>query len=582
MPETGVLAYAVLGSLGLLLVLLVRGRTPPALLFTVWATVYYLCGLVDQRAFLSGFTNPALATLVLLMMVSIALERAPILDRVADAIVRGGPGGAVLRLSAVVAPLSAFLNNTALVGALLGVVTRQRRLPPSKLLIPLSYAAILGGTMTLVGTSTNLVVSSFAVNAGLPALGMFQFAWVGVPVALGGIAVLVWCARWLPANQGDEGSAGQAYFLEARVLPDSPLVGRSIEANRLRRLEGLFLAEILRGGRLLSPVGPQEIVAAGDVLIFSGETRNVQALRQFSGLEVFGAQADELLRSNLVEVVIASQSTLANRTLREVDFRSLFDAAVVGIRRGDKRLTGQLGTIPLHVGDCLLLAVGPDFHQHRNIDRNFHVLGGSLQRPRLSRSQSRLALGGFATVIGLSALGWVALLDGLLVLLGVFLAAGLLSAGELRRRFPFELVLIIGSALSMASALETSGAAALMAKAVAQMFGGWGAMGALIGVYLVTVALTELITNNAAAALAFPLALSSAAAFGADPTPFIMVVAYGASACFLLPFGYQTHLMVYSPGRYRYVDFFRIGLPLSLVYGLCVLLLVPRVFPFYP
>jgi di/tricarboxylate transporter len=425
------LAYGVLGSIGLLLALLVRGRTPPAILFTAWATIYYLAGLIDQRVFLSSFTNPALATLVVLLMASLVLERSPVLDSVSGLIIRGGASGATLRLSSITATFSAFVNNTAVVGSMLGMITRQRRIPASRLLIPLSYASILGGVTTLVGTSTNLVVSSFAVNAGLPALSMFQFSWVGIPVAVVCIAVLVVAGRWLPDNESDDRSNGQSYFLEAQVQADSPLVGHSIEENRLRRLDGLFLAEILRHGRLISPVGPDEVLEAEDMLIFSGETRKVQSLQQFPGLKVFGAQTDKLLGANLVEVVVANESVLANRTLRDVDFRTMFDAAVVGIRRGEKRLTGQLGQIRLHVGDSLLLAVGSDFRQHRNLDRNFHVLDGSVQRPRLSSKQNFLALSGFCSVISLSAVDWLPLLDGLLILLALFLVGGLLSLGNL-------------------------------------------------------------------------------------------------------------------------------------------------------
>lgn len=574
------IAYWVLGSIGLLVALLIHGRVAPAVLFTLWAGGFYLLGLVEQKAFLAAFTNPALATLVLLLLVSLALERSPALDRLSGAIVQGGSTRAALRLSGFAAPFSAFLNNTALVGAMLSVIGRQRRVAASKLLIPLSYASILGGVTTLVGTSTNLVVNSFAVNAGLPALGMFQFAWVGVPVAVVCIAVLVLCVRFLPEHRDARGVSGQAYFLEAQVLEGSPLVGGTIEQNNMRGLDGLFLVEILRDGRLISPVSPNEAIAAGDVLIFSGETQKVQALQRFEGLEVFGNHADRLLGSNLVEVVISNESELAARTLREVDFRTMFDAGVVGIRRGDRQLTGQLGQVPLRVGDSLLLAVGGDFWQQRNLDRNFHVLDGSLLRPRLTARQSGLALGGFALVIGFAALEWVPLLNGLLALMAVFLAARMLTVGELRRRFPFELVLIIGSALTIAQAMEASGATVLVADFMRAVFADYGAVGALIGVYLITMVLTELVTNNAAAALAFPVALSTAQAFGVDPLPFVMVVAYGASACFLLPFGYQTHLMVYTPGRYRLMDFVRVGAPVSLMYGIGVLVLVPVVFPF--
>ncbi|WP_193089791.1 SLC13 family permease [Advenella sp. FME57] len=575
-------AYLVLGSIGLLLVLLIHGKISPAILFSTWAGAYYLFGLVPEKVYLSAFTNSALATLILLMLVSLALERTPILDKLSTMLFRGGKAvSAVFRLSLVAAVFSAFLNNTAVVGAFLGVVTKQRLIAPSKVLIPLSYASLFGGIITLVGTSTNLVVNSFTVSAGLPALGMFQFAWVGLPTALICILVLSLTSRLLPDNRtADDISSSQRYFLEAQVQQDSPLAGRTIEQNRLRRLDGLYLVEILREGRLISPVNPEEVLLAGDVLIFSGETEKVQALKQFDGLAVFGTDVPELLHSNLVEAVISNESELANRTLRDVDFRTMFDAGVVGIRRGDRQLRGQLGQITLHVGDALLLAVGPDFKQHRNIDRNFHVLDDTLQRPVLNTLQSTLAMSGFAVVILLSALEIAPLFSGLLVLLAALLITKILTLSELRRRFPFELMIIIASALSVAHALDASGAADLIASVMRSAFDAYGVMGAFVGVYLITMLLTELITNNAAAALAFPIALSTAKAFGVDPTPFIMAIAYGASACFLFPFGYQTHLMVYSPGRYRVKDFFRVGLPIAIVYSLCILILVPIVFPF--
>lgn len=573
-------AYLVLGSIVLLLALLIHGRVSPAILFASWAGAYHLLGLASQQALLASFSNPALATLILLLLVSLTLERSPLLDQLSNALLKGRTSLATLRLSSFACLISAFMNNTAVVGALLGTVARQRRHAASKLLIPLSYASILGGITTLVGTSTNLVVNSFVVDAGLPPLHMFQFAWVGLPVALVCIGVMALSSRLLPTNASSEQETRSTYFLEARVAEGSPMIGRSIEDNRLRELEGLFLLEIEREGRLMSPVSPAEVLHAGDILVFTGEVARVQALQRFAGLEVFGAGADALLKSNLVEVVLSNESDLANKTLREVDFRTMFDAGVVGIRRGDKRLTGQLGRIPLRVGDSLLLATGADFFQHRNLDRNFHILNGSGLRPTLSSTQSTAALSGFVLVIALAAFEVLPLFGGLLLLLAALLGSGLLTPSEMRRRFPFELLVVIGSALTIAGVVERSGAAELMAGWMRALFDGYGVYAALVGVYLITLVLTETVTNNAAAALAFPIALGTARAFGADPTPFVMVVAYGASAGFLVPFGYQTHLMVYSAGRYRMHDFLRAGLPVSISYSVVVLALVPLVFPF--
>lgn len=572
----------VLLSLAALVALLIHGRFSPALLFCGWAGAYHLLGLISERDLLESYANPGLAVLLLLLLVSLVLERAPLIERISDTLLKGSERLATLRLCLVTAACSAFLNNTAVVSTLLGTISRQRHHPASRLLLPLSYAAVLGGITTLVGTSTNLVVNSFAERAGLPGISMFQMSAVGIPVALACIVCLTLVSRWLPVRNGDDAAARQAYFVEARLTAGSPLIGRSIEANKLRNLDGLFLVEILREARLISPVSPEEILHADDVLIFTGEVEKMQVIERFPGLQVFGTRADDLLRSNLVEVVIASDSELANRTLREVDFRTMFDAGVVGIRRGDKRLTGQLGRIPLRVGDALLLAVGADFAQHRNLARNFHRVGGAPLHPKLSPPQTRWVVGGFAAVIIAAAADWLPLFAGLLLLLGAFLASGLLSMAEIRRRFPFELILVIGAALAIAHVLESSGGATIISRFVADSVGHLGIWGAFVGIYLMTVILTEVVTNNAAAALAFPIALSTARAFDADPTPFVMLVAYGASAGFLIPFGYQTHLMVYSPGRYRVMDFVRAGTPVALVYGAVVLWLLPRVFPFYP
>jgi len=561
------MTWAVLFSIAGLLGLLISGVVRPAVAFVGLAGAYLLLGLVDTATLLAQYTNPALATLLLLLLVSLALERTPLLDWLSQRLLTGSEKTATVRLMGASAVLSAFLNNTAVVAAFLGAISRQKRIAPSRLLIPLSYASILGGMTTLVGTSTNLVVNSFALGSGGFELGMFQFSLVGVPVALLTFGVLLWRARKLPEHPPEDTAEKLSYFLAADLEAGSEMVGKSIEQNQLRSLEGLYLLELEREGRLISPVGPEEILQAGDTLVFTGEVGKVQALQRFPGLNLFGHQADDLLATNLVEVVISHESELAGQTLQDVDFRSMFNAGVVGIRRGGKRLEGQLGQIPLRVGDCLVLAVGSDFRQHRNIERNFHLLSGSFKRPQLKRTESMLTLAGFTAVIGLAALEWLPLFHGLLLLMAGLVAGKVLSPAELRRRFPFELWLIIGSALAIAQGLESSGAAALLAQGMQTLFSGYGIYAAFVGCYLMTLLLTETVTNNAAAALAFPIAWTTAQAFGADPMPFIMAVAYGASACFLIPYGYQTHLMVYSPGRYKVSEFLKTGLPVSLTYS---------------
>jgi len=263
-----------------------------------------------------------------------------------------------------------------------------------------------------------------------------------------------------------------------------------------------------------------------------------------------------------------------------VQFRNKFDAAVVAIRRGRAQLNGRLAEIVLHPGDVLVLLTGADFVKRDNLDKNFYFYTALESQYPLTAMQSALAVTGFIGVIALSALGLVSLIKGLMGLLVVYLLFGLTHIPELRRRMPFELVMIVGSALGIAQVMTEYGVAGLVAENLMQGMGYWGVYGSFIGIYLLTVLITETVTNNAAAAIAFPIALVTAETLGVSPWPFIMAVAYGASASFLTPYGYQTNLMVYSPGGYQFTDYLKMGIPVSLVYGITVIALVPLFFPF--
>ncbi|QUX94516.1 SLC13 family permease [Marinomonas sp. CT5] len=569
----------VLLSIAVLLITLVKTSIRPATAFTVLAALYLLFDLVPINTFLQGYTNSALATLVLLILISGVLEKSPLFHRMAEFLLHRREAQSRLRIVTSSALLSAFLNNTAVVSSLLNSIMRQQHVAPSRLLIPLSYASVLGGITTLVGTSTNLVVNSFAVNAGLEEFSMFSFAWVGIPVALLCLAGILIISHFLPNHQ-QEITEEQSYFLTAELDKDSPMVGHDIETNQLRKLDGLFLLELERQGKLISPVHPDEVLTAGDILIFTGEITKVQTLQRFPGLSVLGERVDDLMGSNLVEAVVTSDADIANSTLQEIDFRAMFDAGVVGIRRGNKRLQGQLGRIPIKVGDSLLLAVGHDFNNNRAVDRNFHLLSERNQSTQLNLITSIIVISGFISAIVASAMGLLPLLQGLLILLGVCLVTGLTTTSELRNRFPFELVMVIGSALAIAYGVEHSAAGGLIADFFKEYVSSANVYIAFISIFFLTLLLTETVTNNAAAALAFPIALSVANSFGADPTPFILAVAYGASACFLTPFGYQTHLMVFSLGHYRVSDFIKAGLPITVLYSIGVLILTPIIFPF--
>ena len=574
--EKTVVVVALLLFLGLL----ISNKIKPVLLFTGLLIFYYLFGFLETERFLGNFTNPSLMVLTLLLLVSVVLEKVHLISRLAPLVVGGSSYRfALLKLSAFTTFFSAFLNNTAVVAMLMSALKNQKQLAPSRVLIPLSYFAILGGTMTLIGTSTNLIVNSFVVEAGLESLKMFDFLLVGFALAVSGTVVLMLLAPKLLPEVPQELPMQQEYFLEAKVAADSPLHGRTIAENGLRNLENLFLAELQRGEHLISPVTPDTVVEAGDLLIFTGDITHVESLKQFKGLSIH-TDRHHTFKENLVEVVLSHDATLLGMTIKEADFRARFDAAVVAVRRGDEKLSGKLGQKILHAGDILVLAVGRDFYQRSNLKKNFYIVSGVETKNQLSVGEGRIALGAFAVVIALAAFGVFGLLKGLLLLLGFFIAMKFTRFSELKRLFPFDLVIIIGSALGIAHTLYSTGVASDIAGLMLGLFAGYGAYGAFVGVFLLTLVMTEFMTNNAAAALAFPIALATAETLGVSPWPFIMAVAYGASASFISPFGYQTNLMVYSVGGYTLKDFARVGVLMSLTYITVALILIPRVFPF--
>jgi di/tricarboxylate transporter len=474
---------------------------------------------------------------------------------------------------------SALLNNTAVVASLIGPLRGAAAHPPSRLLLPMCYAASIGGILTLVGTSTNLLVNSFMIGRGMPALHLFDLLPVGLPILFAcTVTMVLLYPRLLPPRPLVE-AAPETYFVEAHVLDGSDLAGRTVEAAGLRHLGHLFLSEIERDGRLIVPVVPDEVIRVDDRLVFAGDVTRLDLLAGFDGLAIEGRRAG-LSMHNLVEVIVTVNAPIARRTLREVDFRSQFDAAVVAVRRGDRRLSGGIGSIPLEVGDTLVLTAGKDFEKRNNLTRNFIVVS----RPQVAKfvdpRHGVAALLGFAAVIGLAALGTIDFIKGLLVLLTAFLAVGFTRFSELRRHVPYPLVFIIASALIISQVMLSSGVAGLIAGVVLQVFERFGPFGALAGVLLLAWVLTELMTNNAAAALAFPVALGMAERLGLSPLPFVMAVIYGASASFLTPYGYQTNLMVMAPGRYTLGDYLRAGTPVALVFLGVALVAIPAFVPF--
>lgn len=568
----------VLALLTLIIVSLLASKLKPSVIFAGSAFIAFMVGMIDLPSLAKNFTNSSLLTLVLLILSSCALEKTRLISWVGRYISEGRLGSVVGKLGLSTALLSSFTNNTAVVVSLIGAIKRNQRHAPSRLLIPLSYAAILGGTLTLIGTSTNLIINSFVEDAGLPSLSFFAPTAIGLVVLAGGLLILIPLSYLLP--QYDDGSQDELpYFLEARVEGASPLVGKSICENNLRALRKLFLAEVIREGRTITSVDPDMILLAGDRLLFCGDIESVTTLQEINGLTLFGQH--HLNGQNLIEVVVSQSASIRGKSIKSAHFRERFDAVVVAIRRGHERLEGGLGKIELQAGDTLVLVPGKNFEQSKQqLKREFVIISDLDSAAKLDGDKSTFVLLGFASVIAAALLDVFPIIKGLSVYLLAMFAFGVVSLGELRRRFPIDIVVIVGAALSIAQLMLSSGLSVQLGDMFIELFNGWGVMGALIAVYLITLVLTELITNNAAAALAFPIGYSMALGYGVDPMPFIMAVLFGASASFISPYGYQTNLLVFSVGNYTLLDYVKVGLPMSIIYSVLVLSLIPHFFPF--
>jgi len=557
---------------------LVKFQHVPERVFSATMLVCLGVSFVSYDDILSNAVNPGLVTLILLVLCSFTFERTSVLRRLSTSMISGSPFASTAKTLIGTAFSSALMSNTAVVASLISTIKNNKIINPGKLLIPLSFAAILGGTLTLVGTSTNLIVNSMLIEQGHESLGFFDFTLIGV-CALSVCLLLIFLRINTLPDMELQGLSTKEYLVEAEVSLDSKLVGKSIEENGLRNLDSLFLVELVRNGRLVSPVCPDEVVQAKDKLIFSGDISKVLTLQQFDGLTLF-AEQDGLLRDNLTEVLIKPDSAVINKTLKSAGFRARFDAAVVAIRREGSTLSGKLGEITLQSGDFLILAVGNDFSSRTNLSKNFYILSGHQPENMLHGWRDSLAVFGFLATIAISALTSLSLVTCLMFYLALLVFSGCLTVNEIKRRFPLEIWMIVLGALTLAKSLETSGVVAILAQGLESLLEGQSHYVAIILIFVVTLFLTEIITNTAAAALVFPIAYSMSIALESSPLPFVMAVAFAASGSFMSPYGYQTNVMVFNAGKYTLADFIKFGLPISITYSVIVLAMLPWVFPF--
>lgn len=550
-------------------------------------------GVITPSQGLSGFSNTGMLTVGVLFVVVAGLRETGAVDWLASAML-GRPTGlrsAMMRVIAPVWGMSIFLNNTPVVAMMIPAIqdwAKRLRLSPSKLMIPLSYAAILGGTCSLIGTSTNLVVAGLVLSqTDLAPLGMFDITRVGAPAAIMGIAFLMLIGPKLLPDRGNSDAVisgnPREYSLELVVPAGSPMADRTIEQAGLRNLPGCFLVEIERNGDLISAVGPEQVLHGGDRLLFVGVVQAIRDLANTRGLVLATDQVFKLdsprLQRRLFEAVIAPNSPVAHKTIRQSRFRNRYNGAVIAVARNGERLQGKPGDIKLMGGDLVLVEADPGFAGRVGASKDFLLVRGLEDSTPRRHSQAGIALVILLAMVLLATFKVYSMLVAALLAAGAMVITRCCTVSEARRNVDWSVLIVIGSALGIGQAMHHTGAANVVADGV-RTIAGSNPWLALLVIYAITSLLTELITNNAAVALVFPIAFSTATAMDVSFMPFVIAIMMAGSASFATPLGYQTNLMVYGPGGYTFSDFLRIGIPMNILMGIISVLITPLVFPF--
>jgi len=587
-------AIVTLVVVALMLVGLVLELLAPDVIVFSALGILLISGVLNVKEALGGFANSGMLTVAVLFIVAYAAQSSGILEVFADWIMGRSGGGrrSLLRMMLPIQVISAFLNNTPIVAMFIPTIrdwALRNKVAPSKFMLPLSYAAILGGTCTLIGTSTNLVVNGLYQQFYDRSLGMFELAWVGIPCALVSTLYMVTIGyRLLPDRRDlseDFASSGREYLLEMRLLAESPLVGKTVEAAGLRRLEQLYLAEIDRNEELLSPVKPSDLLEANDHLYFTGQVEAIVRLQDFPGMvpcheRDFCRSLRGSGRGRVIEAVVSRSSPMLGKTLKEGNFRARYDAAVLAVHRHGERIPGPIGQLALKPGDTLLLLAGDDFYKRWNQARDFYMISKVTDVPAANCKKTAIVLVALAGMVGLATFGVMDILNAAILAAMVLLFTRCITVVEARRSIELNVLIVIAAALGISQALEKTGAARYLAEQIIVAVSDFGPTGLLFAICLATTLLTELITNNAAAALVFPIAMAAAQKAGLNPQPFVVAIAISASASFATPIGYQTNLMVQGPGGYRFSDFLKIGIPLNILFLMVSILVIPLVWPF--
>jgi di/tricarboxylate transporter len=589
------MAWEIWFTLAIVVIVLVTLATTPAPTEVVLLgamIVLSIGGVITTPQALSGFSSPGVMTVAALYVVVAGLRETGTIAWFSQ-LVFGRPRSllsAQVKLLSVTSVLSTVINNTPVVAMFIPIAQEWAArfgLSISRLLLPMNNTVILAGMCTLIGTSTNLAVYGLLIQTRPEAdIGLFDLAWIGVPLTLAGFIYALTMSRSLiPDRKGpmEQLENAREYAFEVRIHSGGPLVGKTIAEVGLRNLKSAYVLDIERETRLFTSVGPEEVLRADDRLTCVGVVDAIKDLRRMPGLSIAEDQGFKLnlkhTQRRLVEIVLSATSPLINRTVRASGFRDIYGAAIISISREGSRIPGKVGDIVFRPGDTLLVEAGANFADKHRYSRDFLLISALQDSAPPDFRRAPLALGILLLMIAFATLEWVPLFQASVIAAGLMVATGCLTMQSATRSIEYHIVAGIAASFALGVALTQSGAAELIGNALVSIAADkpWLVLAAL---YAATVVVTELITNNAAGILMFPIAIAVADAGGVNYMPYVISVMVAASCGFITPIGYQTNLMVYGPGGYRFMDFVRFGLPLSVICGIITLIIVPRVWPF--
>lgn len=600
-----VLTLAVVGAA---LAALMLDILSPDAIFMAGLVIVTLGGVIDLETAMQGFGNPTLLALGALYVVAAALRETGALDAASQFVLGQSTNvnRLLLRMTPSVTVYSAFLNNTPVVAMGIPAIRgwcQRHGVSPSKLLMPLSFASIFGGICTLIGTSTNLVVHGLLQSHGMAGFSFFELAWVGVPCALVGLAYVIFIAPSMLEERVDiraEEEEERAELVEVELAANSPLVDATVGDSDLEFLPGLALVRIERGDREIAPVDETEVLRAGDRLLFAPIDKHEQAearqeidLARYPGLRLALTDIEEDEDRELHQVVVREGSSLIGEKVGAVGFPERFGAAVTGLRRGGKRLTPPFTEVALQPGDTLLLDTERGFREAFEESEEFFVTseaGGEAEKTEAEAEQQRQAMRparrqwtlwlSVVVIVGIVTTVTAGLMHvavagtlGAVLLVG----AGIINPGEARESVDWNVLIVVGAALGIGQAMEASGAAQLIGEGVVGATQAFGPYGILAGIVVATTLLTNVVTNNGAVALMFPVVLSVAESQGFDPRALLVSMTLAGSLALITPIGYQTNLMVYGPGNYSFLDFTRVGGPLQVLLWIVIIVVAPLI-----